>query len=136
MEQRLFTVTDDKGTKLQPIQATYSVEYKYEGEAEAVKVKEGDVKRGAVVGEKFPEVDSEKVLEYSEIVVTTKDNVGGWDAYSGKTQRFESKIPSEKENPNLKVELPFKGVRNPSKQEKLDAMESARQAIVARLSSK
>ena len=35
MEETLIKVTDDKATLLRPIDATFKVEYKYEGEASA-----------------------------------------------------------------------------------------------------
>ena len=49
MEETLIKVTDVKGTVLKPIDATFKVEYKYEGETTAEVVLEGDVKRGTVI---------------------------------------------------------------------------------------
>ena len=101
---KLFTVTDEKGTKLVPMEADYEVTYKYTNE-EAVKVLEGEVKRGEGIAPtgvtKFPDKDAAKELERSDIKVTPKGPTG-WDAYVERDKSFAGKIPEKGD----KVELP------------------------------
>lgn len=121
MEDRLITVKDERGTLLKPLNATFKVEYKYEGEASAEKVLEGDVSRGGVIGTFFPDSNPEKVLEYSEVKVTPKETP--WEAYSGKVRRFNSEIPkkdSAKEGVDMK--LPYTGPINPNKEQVREAL--------------
>lgn len=128
--ERIITVTDDKGTVLRPIDATFEVDYKYSGEGAPERVLEGDVKRGGVVGDPFPEADPTKTLEYSEISITVKDKPQGWDAYSSKSRRFAGKIPVE-DSPEkgVDMQLPFKGVIPTTKEEKREALQSRRDSI-------
>lgn len=101
---KLFTVTDEKGTKLVPMEADYEVTYKYKNE-EAVKVLEGEVKRGEGIAPagitNFPDKDAVKELERSDIKVTPKGPTG-WDAYVERDKSFAGKIPEKGD----KVELP------------------------------
>jgi len=118
---RLLTVKDERGILLKPINATFEVDYKYEGEATTQRVLEGDVSRGQVLGEEFPAAEQGKVLEFSEVRVTPK--LTPWEAYSAKVRRFEAEIPkkdSEKEGVDMK--LPYTGPINPTKEEMREAL--------------
>ena len=128
MEQTLFTVTDDKGTVLKPIDATYSINYMYKEDPSSTTVLEGVISRGAVKGEEFPEKDPLKELEYSEIIITTESKPGGWNAYSGKAQRFLSKTPEKGEG----IKLPFTGTI-PTKEEAQESMEARKKEMIAAL---
>lgn len=128
--ERIITVTDDKGTVLRPIDATFEVDYKYSGEAAPERVLEGEVKRGGVVANPFPEADPTKTLEYSEISITVKDTPQGWDAYSSKSRRFVGRTPV-KDSPKegVDMQLPFKGTIPTTKQEKREALQNRRDVI-------
>ena len=128
MEDTLIKVTDEKETLLRPIEATYKVEYKYEGEAEAEVVLEGDVKRGTVIKDEFPAPDATKDLEYSEIVIDVKDKPNNL-AYASKTSRFAGRVPPK----GTPVPLPFKGNIPKNKEEKQLAMAEKRASPLERL---
>lgn len=128
MEETLIKVTDDKATLLRPIDATFKVEYKYEGEASAEVVLEGDVKRGTVIEDAFPAPDASKDLEYSEIVIDVKDKPNNL-AYASKTSRFAGRVPPK----GTPVELPFKGKIPKNKEEKKLAMAEKRESLLKRL---
>ena len=128
MEETLIKVTDDKATLLRPIDATFKVEYKYEGEASAEVVLEGDVKRGTVKGEDFPAADVTKDLEYSEVIIDVKDKPNNL-AYASKTSRFAGRVPPK----GTPVPLPFKGNIPKNKEEKQLAMAEKRASLLERL---
>ncbi len=122
MEERLITVRDERGTLLKPVNATFEVDYKYAGEPSAERVLQGDVSRGAVIGDVFPSPTAGKDLEYSEVKVTPKSTP--WEAYSAKVRRFNAEIPvkdSEKEGVDMK--LPYTGPTNPTKEQIVEALE-------------
>ena len=135
MEERLITVTDDKGTVLRPINATYEVDYKYSGEATAERVLEGDVRRGMVSATaQFPTADPAKDLEYSEVIIKVKSEPKGWDAYSSKTRRFMGTIPMKDTTmKGVDVMLPFVGTIPANKEDKRMAMQTRRDAILKSL---
>ena len=128
MEETLIKVTDVKGTILKPIDATFKVEYKYEGEAVAEEVLAGDVKKGTVKGEDFPLVDPAKDLEYSEIVIDVKGGVKKLP-YEGKRIRFQGKVPPK----GVDTDLPFIGKKPESKKEKVNAMQAKREELFEKL---
>jgi hypothetical protein len=128
MEDTLIKVTDEKETLLRPIDATFKVEYKYEGEATAEVVLEGDVKRGTVIKDEFPAPDASKDLEYSEIVIDVKDKPNNL-AYASKTSRFAGRVPPK----GTPVPLPFLGNIPKNKEEKQLAMAEKRKSILERL---
>jgi len=124
MEETLIKVTDVKGTVLKPIDATFKVEYKYEGEAAAEEVLVGDVKKGEVKGDDFPAPDATKDLEYSEIVIDVKDKPKKLP-YAGKRIRFQGKVPPK----GVDTDLPFIGKKPETKKEKVDAMQAKREEL-------
>jgi hypothetical protein len=128
MEDTLIKVTDEKETLLRPIDATFKVEYKYEGEATAEVVLEGDVKRGTVIKDEFPAPDLKRSLEYSEIVIDVKDKPNNL-AYASKTSRFAGRVPPR----GTPVLLPFKGNIPKNKEEKQLAMAEKRVSLLERL---
>lgn len=128
MEDTLIKVTDEKETLLRPIDATFKVEYKYEGEATAEVVLEGDVKRGTVIKDEFPAPDASKDLEYSEIVIDVKDKPNNL-AYASKTSRFAGRVPPK----GTPVPLPFLGNIPKNKEEKQLAMAEKRKSLLERL---
>ena len=128
MEETLIKVTDVKGTVLKPIDATFKVEYKYEGETTAEVVLEGDVKRGTVIKDEFPVADATKDLEYSEIIIDVKEEPGNL-AYASKTSRFAGRVPPK----GTPVPLPFKGNIPKNKEEKQLAMAEKRKSLLERL---
>lgn len=128
MEETLIKVTDVKGTVLKPIDATFKVEYKYEGEAAAEEVLAGNVKKGTVKGEKFPLVDPTKALEYSEIVIDVKGGVKKLP-YEGKRIRFQGKVPPK----GVDTDLPFIGKKPETKKEKVAAMQAKREELFEKL---
>jgi len=128
MEETLIKVTDVKGTVLKPIDATFKVEYKYEGEAAAEEVLVGDVKKGEVKGDDFPAPDAEKDLEYSEIVIDVKGGVKNLP-YASKTLKFIGKVPPK----GVPTDLPFTGKKPETKKEKVDAMQAKREDLLERL---
>jgi hypothetical protein len=128
MEDTLIKITDEKETLLRPIDATFKVEYKYEGEATAEVVLEGDVKRGTVIKDEFPAPDASKDLEYSEIVIDVKDKPNNL-AYASKTSRFAGRVPPK----GTPVPLPFLGNIPKNKEEKQLAMAEKRKSILERL---
>lgn len=138
MKETLITVIDDKGTVLRPIAATYEVDYKYSGEAQAERVLEGDVRRGTVneVAE-FPTADPAKDLEYSEVIIKVKDEPKGWDAYSSKTLKFMGTIPiKDSATKGVDVVLPFTGTIPTTKEEKRMAMKEQRDSLLEALKEK
>ena len=128
MEETLIKVTDDKATLLRPIDATFKVEYKYEGEASAEVVLEGDVKRGTVLGDSFPAADVTKDLEYSEVIIDVKDEPNNL-AYASKTSRFAGRVPPK----GTPVPLTFKGKIPKNKEEKQLVMAEKRESLLERL---
>ena len=128
MEDTLIKITDEKETLLRPIDATFKVEYKYEGEATAEVVLEGDVKRGTVIKDESPAPDASKDLEYSEIVIDVKDKPNNL-AYASKTSRFAGRVPPK----GTPVPLPFLGNIPKNKEEKQLAMAEKRKSILERL---
>tara|TARA_B100000768_G_scaffold92412_1_gene86404 strand:- start:22495 stop:22908 length:414 start_codon:yes stop_codon:yes gene_type:complete len=128
MEETLIKVTDVKGTILKPIDATFKVEYKYEGEAVAEEVLVGDVKKGTVKGEDFPAPDATKDLEYSEIVIIVKDKPKNLP-YAGKTLKFIGKVPPK----GVPTDLPFIGKKPETKEEKKLAMQAKRESLLEKL---
>lgn len=128
MEDTLIKITDEKETLLRPIDATFKVEYKYEGEATAEVVLEGDVKRGTVIKDEFPAPDASKDLEYSEIVIDVKDKPNNL-AYASKTSRFAGRVPPK----GTPVPLPFLGNIPKNKEEKQLAMAEKRKSLLERL---
>jgi hypothetical protein len=128
MEETLIKVTDVKGTVLKPIDATFKVEYKYEGEAAPEEVLVGDVKKGEVKGDDFPAPDAAKDLEYSEIVIDVKDGVKNLP-YASKTLKFIGKVPPK----GVPTDLPFTGKKPETKKEKVDAMQAKREDLLERL---
>lgn len=124
MEETLIKVTDVKGTVLKPIDATFKVEYKYEGEAAAEEVLVGDVKKGEVKGDDFPAPDATKDLEYSEIVIDVKDKPKKLP-YAGKRIRFQGKVPPK----GVDTDLPFIGKKPETKKEKVNAMQAKREEL-------
>ena len=99
----LFKVVDKNDTLIKPLEATYEVMYKYEGEAPA-KVVEGEVKRGEAEKDKeFPAKAAEKILEEVDIKVIPVGPTG-WNAYSQRT-----KIMSKQEKPGEDAKIPEKG---------------------------
>ena len=131
MEETLIKVTDVKGTILKPIDATFKVEYKYEGEAVAEEVLSGDVRRGTVKGEKFPVPDATKDLEYSEVKIDVKGGVQNLN-YASKTLKFFGKLPPL----GLDTGLPFKGIIPKTKKEKQGAMADRRETLLSQLKEK
>lgn len=127
MADTLIKVADEKETLLKPIEATYEVKYKYEGEEE-VTVKEGDVTRGVVKGEEFPAKDPAKDLEFSEVIIKVPELETNL-SYAGKTYKLFGKIPDK----NLIIKLPFKGKRPKNKEEKQEAMLNKKEALLERL---
>ena len=91
---RLFTVIDEKYAQIKPLEGTYEVHYKYSDNPEAVRVLEGDVKRGQGMSPigitQFPAAEKERELEFSEIKVTPKK---GWDAYAAGSKVDQRRIP-------------------------------------------
>jgi len=128
MEETLIKVTDVKGTVLKPIDATFKVEYKYEGEAVAEEVLVGDVKKGEVKGEDFPAPDATKNLEYSEVKIDVKPIVENL-SYASKTLRFFGKLPPLKLNTGLQ----FTGTIPGTKEEKKLAMAEKRAKLLIKL---
>lgn len=131
MEETLIKVTDVKGTILKPIDATFKVEYKYEGEAVAEEVLEGDVIRGTVKGEKFPVADATKDLEFTEVIIIVKDDPGNL-SYASKTLKFFGKLPPL----GLDTGLPFKGIIPETKKEKQEALSKRRKDLLEKLKEK
>jgi len=118
---RLLTVKDERGTLLKPINATFEVDYKYTGEAQAETVLSGDVSRGEVRGTEFPAPTAGKDLEYSEVKVTPKATP--WEAYSAKVRRFNAETPKkDSEKDGVDMELPYTGPTNPTKEEIREAL--------------
>lgn len=99
---KLFSVTDEKGTVLKPLEATYAVDYKYKEEEQPVRVLEGDVKRGQGVSaqEDFPQKDPQKDLEYSELRIEMKEPQG-WNAYANKSKVKQFEVPGKGEDVKL-----------------------------------
>ncbi len=128
MEETLIKVTDVKGTVLKPIDATFKVEYKYEGEAAPEEVLVGDVKKGEVKGDDFPAPDATKDLEYSEIVIIVKDKPEKLP-YAGKTLKFIGKVPPK----GVPTDLPFTGKKPETKEEKVNAMQAKRENLLEKL---
>jgi len=128
MEETLIKVTDDKATLLRPIDATFKVEYKYEGEASAEVVLEGDVKRGTVLGDSFPAPDASKDLEYSEVIIDVKDKPNNL-AYASKRYKLFKTIPDK----SLIVKLDFIGKIPKNKKEKQLVMAEKRESLLQRL---
>lgn len=128
MEETLIKVTDVKGTILKPIDATFKVEYKYEGEEVAEEVLVGDVKKGTVKGEDFPALDKTKDLEYSEIVIVVKDKPKKLP-YAGKRIRFQGKLPPI----GVDTDLPFIGKKPETKKEKVNAMQAKREELFEKI---
>ena len=95
---KLFSVTDDKGTVLKPLEATYAVDYKYTDEEQPVRVLEGDIKRGQGVSalENFPQKDPQKELEYSELRIEMREPQG-WNAYANKSKVKKAEVPGKGE---------------------------------------
>ena len=91
---KLFTVVDEKNAQIKPLEGTYEVYYKYSDNPEAVRVLEGDVKRGQGMSStgvtQFPAAEKERELEFSEIKVTPKE---GWDAYAAGSKVDQKRIP-------------------------------------------
>ena len=91
---KLFTVVDEKNAQIKPLEGTYEVHYKYSDNPEAVRVLEGDVKRGQGMSPtgvtQFPVAEKGKELEFSEIKVTPKE---GWDAYAAGSKVDQRRIP-------------------------------------------
>ena len=115
---RLFTVTDERGTTLRPLEADFTVDYKYVEEEEAVRVMEGEIERGVAVDSKsavtFPEADASRgELEYSEVRIEMKEPQG-WNAYSAKSRVVRSQIPREGEA--IKLESKARGKQDPEVQ--------------------
>ena len=134
MEERLITVTDEKGTVLRPIDATFEVDYKYEGETTTQRVLEGDVSRGKVRGTEFPAPTAGKDLEYSEVRVNVKNEPKGWNAYSSKTRIFEGKIPQrDTAFDGVNMKLPFIGEIPKTKEEKRAKMAEKRDSLLEAL---
>jgi len=134
MEERLITVTDEKGTVLKPIDATFEVDYKYEGEATTQRVLEGDVSRGQVRGKEFPAAEQGKVLEFSEVRVTVKNEPKGWNAYSSKTRIFEGRIPQKDTVVGgVDIKLPFIGEIPKTKEDKRKKMAEKRDSLLEAL---
>jgi len=131
MEETLIKVTDVKGTVLTPIDATFKVEYKYEGEAVAEEVLSGDVIRGTVKGEKFPVADVTKDLEFTEVVIIVKDEPSNL-SYASKTLKFFGKLPPL----GLDTGLPFKGIIPETKKEKQEALSKRRKDLLEKLKEK
>lgn len=103
-EKPLFKVVDKNDTLIKPLEASYKVMYKYEGEATAVTVEEGVVRQGvAETNKEFPAKEAEKVLEEVDIKVIPVGPTG-WNAYSERT-----KIMSQQENPGEDAKIPAKG---------------------------
>ena len=127
-ETTLIKVTDDKETLLRPIDATFKVEYKYEGEASAEVVLEGDVKRGTVLGDSFPAADVTKDLEYSEVIIDVKDKPKNL-AYASKRYKLFKTIPDK----FLIVKLDFIGKKPGSKEEKQLVMAEKRESLLKQL---
>ena len=128
MEETLIKVTDVKGTVLKPIDATFKVEYKYEGEAAAEEVLVGDVKKGEVKGDDFPAPDATKDLEYSEVVIDVTDKPKKLP-YEGKRIRFIGKVPPK----GFPTDLPFIGKIPETKEEKKLAMAEKKEALIKEL---
>jgi len=128
MEETLIKVTDVKGTILKPIDATFKVEYKYEGEAVAEEVLVGDVKKGTVKGDDFPAPDATKDLEYSEVIIVVKEKPGKLP-YASKTIKFIGIVPPI----GFPTELPFIGKKPETKEEKQKAMQARRENILEEL---
>ena len=128
MEETLIKVTDVKGTVLKPIDATFKVEYKYEGEAAPEEVLVGDVKKGEVKGDDFPAPDAAKDLEYSEIVIDVKDKPKNLP-YASKTLKFIGKVPPK----GVPTDLPFTGKMPKTKEEKKLAMAEKKEALIKEL---
>jgi len=131
MEETLIKVTDVKGTILKPIDATFKVEYKYEGEAVAEEVLSGDVIRGTVKGEKFPVADATKDLESTKVIIIVKDEPGNL-SYASKTLTFFGKLPPL----GLDTGLPFEGIKPETKKEKQLALAKRRQVLLEKLTEK
>ena len=127
MADTLIKVADEKETLLRPIEATYEVKYKYEGEEE-ITVKEGDVKRGVVIGDEFPAQDPVKDLEFSEVIIKVPEKETNL-SYAGKTYRLFGKIPDK----NLIIKLPFKGEIPKNKKQKQAAMQFKREVLLEKL---
>jgi|TARA_B110000908_G_scaffold169497_1_gene226776 hypothetical protein len=128
MEETLIKVTDVKGTVLKPIDATFKVEYKYEGEAVAEEVLVGDVKKGEVKGEDFPVPDVTKDLEYSEVVIIVKDKPGKLP-YESKTLKFIGIVPPK----GVPTDLAFTGTIPETKEQKKLAMQAKRENLLSKL---
>ncbi|MCH2046439.1 MAG: hypothetical protein MK212_20155 [Saprospiraceae bacterium] len=125
MPETVLQVTDEAGTLLTPLQATFEVDYQFVGDAEPTMVLEGDVQRGLIQAD-FPEPVRE--LQFSEVKVRTDSIPGGWDAYAGKTMVFEGRLPSASKGDSIK--LPFKGVIPTTTEEKRVAVQSRRVEIL------
>ncbi|QDP56124.1 MAG: hypothetical protein GOVbin3205_67 [Prokaryotic dsDNA virus sp.] len=128
MEETLIKVTDVKGTVLKPIDATFKVEYKYEGEAAPEEVLVGDVKKGEVKGDDFPAPDAAKDLEYSEIVIDVKEKPGKLP-YASKSIKFIGEVPPI----GFPTGLPFIGKKPETKEEKQLAMQAKRENLLKKL---
>ena len=128
MPETVLQVTDEAGTLLTPLQATFEVDYQFVGDAQPTMVLEGDVQRGLIQGE-FPEPVRE--LDFSQVKVKTEDFPGGWDAYAGKTVVFQGRLPSEAKGDSIR--LPFKGVMPTTTEEKRVAVQSRRLEIITAL---
>ena len=126
MPETVLKVTDEAGTLLTPLQATFEVDYQFVGDAEPTMVLEGDVQRGLIQAE-LP--DPVRELQFSEVKVRTDDTPGGWDAYSGKNRVFLGKLPES----GSTIELPFKGVIPVTTEEKREAVQSRRDEILIEL---
>ena len=113
MEETLIKVTDVKGTVLKPIDATFKVEYKYEGE---------------VKGEDFPVPDVTKDLEYSEVVIIVKDKPGKLP-YESKTLKFIGIVPPK----GVPTDLAFTGTIPETKEQKKLAMQAKRENLLSKL---
>ena len=126
MPETVLKVTDEAGTLLTPLQATFEVDYQFVGDAQPTMVLEGDVQRGLIQGD-FPEPVRE--LDFSQVKVRTEDFPGGWDAYAGKTMVFQGRLPQEGDT----IKLPFKGVIPTTTEEKRVAVQSRRLEILTAL---
>ncbi len=137
---RLFTVTDERGTVLKPLEAEFTVDYKYREEEEAIRVMDGDIKRGVAVDSKgevdFPAVDASKgELEYSEIKVTMKEPQG-WNAYSAKSRVTRFEIPREGEDIKLDAKSPGKQGKDTQKDALQSKLDNKKEALKKRFPPK
>lgn len=137
---RLFTVTDERGTTLKPLEANFTVDYKYREEEEAVRVMEGDIERGVAVdaggATAFPAADASKgELEYSEVRVEMKEPQG-WNAYSAKSRVRRFEIPRDGEEIKLDAKSPGKQGKDTQKDALSSKLDTKRDALKRRFPPK